>query len=254
MFPENVAKTLVVLLTPLMLSATPPPEHVEENFEKARFEHAKVTTMFHPDELPIEATLTETELAAHLEVVLEKARVKLIEKWGTIPEIDRYMELTRKLKLNVDGGGFLSRDETVERAKLSAQLYPDGSPSFEGMLYDSEDSSTSSSSLTSLESYVDELGDSAEIKVYAEFLRKVREGELSYPKGFYYGRVDIVYDPTLGSEQSEYLGGLHKMFDSLVGAHILSLKVQPDLVDDRSHVRFTAEFISSKPPPTEAQE
>ena len=86
------------------------------------------------------------------------------------------------------------------------------------------------------------------IIAFTEFLRKVREGELSYPKGFYYGRVDIVYDPTLGSEQSEYLGGLHKMFDSLVGAHILSLKVQPELVDDRSSVRFTAEFISSKPP------
>ena len=254
MFPENVAKTLVVLLTPLMLSATPPPEHVEENFEKARFEHAKVTTMFHPGKLPIEATSPETELPAHLGVVLENARVKLIEKWGNIPEIDRYIELTRKLKLNVDGGGFLSRDETVERAKLGVQLYPDGSPSFEGMLYVAEGSSISSGSLTSLESYVDELGDSAEIKAYAEFLRKVREGELSFRKGFYYGRVDIVYDPTLGSEQSEYLGELHKMFDSLVGAHILSLKVQPELVDDRSLVRFTAEYISPAPSPTEAQE
>lgn len=254
MFSENVAKTLVVLLTPLMLSATPPPEHVEENFEKARFENAKVTTMFHPGELPIKAASAGTELPAHLEVVLEKARVKLVEKWGNIPEIDRYMELTRKLKLNVDGGGFLSRDETVERAKLGNQLYPDGSPWFEGMLYDAEGSSTSSRKLTSLESYLSDLGDSAEIIAFTEFLRKVREGELSYPKGFYYGRVDIVYDPTLGSEQSEYLGGLHKMFDSLVGAHILSLKVQPELVDDRSHVRFTAEYISSAPPSTGAQE
>ena len=254
MFSENFAKTLFVLLTPLMLSATPPPEHVEENFEKAQFEHAKVTTMFHPGELPIEVASPETALPAHLEVVLEKARVKLIEKWGDIPEIDRYMELTRKLKLNVDDGGFLSRDETVERAKLGNQLYPDGSPWFEGMLYDAEGSSISSGSLTSLESYLDELGESAEIKAYAEFLRKVREGELSYPEGFYYGRVDILYDPTLGSEQSEYLGGLHKMFDSLVGAHILSLKVQPELVDDRSHVRFTAEYISSARPSTGAQE
>ncbi len=45
--------------------------------------------MFHPGDLPIEVTSPETVLPPHLEVVLEKARVKLIEKWGDIPKIDR---------------------------------------------------------------------------------------------------------------------------------------------------------------------
>lgn len=195
----------------------------------------------------VQSSDEEPKLPEHVKANFEKARLKLIEKYGDIPEVHRYVELDKKLRIKLDNAEFMTPEEEFERATLQTYFYPNGLDSDDLKLWDPKITAAFTETIAPLSLRLLEADNSRNIKAFRQFLTRVQEREIEFPKLLTYGRIQVKYDGAGGMEQ------LSQMCERLEGAHILSFEVESS-VEEPALLVFTIEYIISDLPYIEEPE